>query len=212
MGAVGVVLNSQAYFIGGRNYTTNVYVNTMNIFNPKTNTSTAGALLNHARAYHAATVVNSTILVCGGWSDNSLLLDSCEQYSPTTSTWIVFASLPVSNYLFSMTTVNNNVYIFGGADGSGTCTGNSDAVLMLAGGVWQNVTKMPYPSREHASIAINSTHALVCGGMQSGNMGCSVGMYCDTFSTITNKFKIDGFMTTQRYDHSIAMLNGEGFC
>src|SRR3569832_1824207 len=53
-----VMLNGNAYFIGGYPYT-----NAVTIFDPSTNMSTPGAPLNVARYSHAATVVGDTISV-----------------------------------------------------------------------------------------------------------------------------------------------------
>jgi hypothetical protein len=57
--SVAVTFGGRVYFIGGDNSTE------VNIFDPATNMTTYGAWLNQGRLYHAATVVNNTIIVCG---------------------------------------------------------------------------------------------------------------------------------------------------
>ena len=56
--------DGNAYFMGG--YTGSAWSNAVTKFNPDTNTSSAAASMNTARYSHAATVVNNTIIVCGG--------------------------------------------------------------------------------------------------------------------------------------------------
>ena len=56
--------DGNAYFTGG--VTGSTFINAVMKFNPDTNTSSAAASMNTPRRYHAATVVNNTIIVCGG--------------------------------------------------------------------------------------------------------------------------------------------------
>ena len=56
--------DGNAYFMGG--YTGSAYSAAVKKLNPDTNTSSAAASMNTPRGYHAATVVNNTIIVCGG--------------------------------------------------------------------------------------------------------------------------------------------------
>src|SRR4051812_26282622 len=61
--SAAVMYNKKAYFIGGQNVE---YNDNIIIFDPRTNTSSEGPRLNHARGYHKATVVGESIIVCGG--------------------------------------------------------------------------------------------------------------------------------------------------
>ena len=56
--------DGNAYFMGGYNVSASSAAVTK--LNPNTNTSSAAASMNTPRYYHAATVVNNTIIVCGG--------------------------------------------------------------------------------------------------------------------------------------------------
>ncbi len=56
--------DGNAYFTGG--WTGGVYFTTVKRFNPNTNTSSAAASLNTKRSNHGATIINNTIIVCGG--------------------------------------------------------------------------------------------------------------------------------------------------
>ena len=63
-GAVAVLHpDGNAYFTGGY---TGVGITAVKKLNPDTNTSSAAASMNTPRYGHAATVVNNTIIVCGG--------------------------------------------------------------------------------------------------------------------------------------------------
>jgi hypothetical protein len=139
-GQAAVILNGNAYFIGG--LINGTAANLVTIFNPSTNTSTTGAPLNDARVYHAATVVGNTIIVCGGMMYYSYST-SCEQYNPSTQKWNMITSLPTLSAIPVMATLNNRAYTF---DGSDTCD-NSTLVYMLDGQNWESrssIAGLPY--------------------------------------------------------------------
>ena len=56
--------DGNAYFMGG--LTGSTYINAVKKLNPDTNTSSAAASMITSRGRHAATVVGSQIIVCGG--------------------------------------------------------------------------------------------------------------------------------------------------
>ena len=56
--------DGNAYFTGG--WTGSAFSGAVTKLNPDTNTSSAAASMNTGRSSHAATVVNNTIIVCGG--------------------------------------------------------------------------------------------------------------------------------------------------
>ena len=58
--------DGNAYFMGGDTTSGGAYTTAVKKLNPDTSTSSAAAPMNTPRANHAATVVNNTIIVCGG--------------------------------------------------------------------------------------------------------------------------------------------------
>jgi hypothetical protein len=148
--SVAVLFQGQAYFIGGE-YTKEVY-----IFNPMTNSSTIGASLNQGRFYHAATVANNTIIVCG--SDVQTVTPfTCEQYSPTTQKWtFIHAPSTPTGYL-AMTTLNDRAYVFGGY----STNAETADVFMYDGTNWIQRAPMPQPVHKHSAVTVDFSYTQV---------------------------------------------------
>jgi N-acetylneuraminic acid mutarotase len=129
-GGVAVVLNGNAYFIGG------AYQKTLNIVNLTSYETTVGPSLSIGRSAHEATVVNNTIIVCGGLdnpkSGIDICINSCEQFDLQTNVWKSISSLPINVSAFAMVTLNKRVYTFGGYScmSGDNCAENLNNVLV----------------------------------------------------------------------------------
>jgi hypothetical protein len=158
-----VVFNGSVYLTGGE--TRKGTSNGVTLFDPATNQTTTGPPLNKARDAHAASVVNSTIVVCGGY--NGRLVDAtCEQYNATTKEWTVITSLPVNISYMVMITLNNRLYTFGGVLPTQSTT---QPVYMFDGQSWQTMLSVySLPSQGHAGVALDNDRALICGGLKIG--------------------------------------------
>ena len=77
-GAAVTLPDGNVYFLGGSNSSLTA-TKTVTRFSPSTNTSTAAAPMNIARYFHAATIVNNTIIVKG---DRKVSLHVCFAISP----------------------------------------------------------------------------------------------------------------------------------
>jgi hypothetical protein len=201
-GQAAVMLYGKAYFIGGGYPITNL----VTIFNPSTNTSTTGAPLNVARCVHAATVVNDTIIVCGGLND-SRVLSSCEKYNPSTQKWNMITSLPNICIEFVMATLNNRAYTFGG---SGVCDSAPPPVYMFDGQNWEprsSIAGLPY--RSHAGVALDADRALICGGLAYNGSLCEDVSDCFIHSASNDSWTQAAPMAQIRCGHSMVMFEGE---
>jgi hypothetical protein len=196
-----VVLNARAYFTGGTNHS---QTNAVTIFNPSTNRSTAGVPMNIARYVHAATVVNDTILVCGG-HNGSTSLSSCEQYTPSTHKWNMITPLPAPTANFVMITLHNRAYTFGG---SGACSSPS-AVYMFDGRWIRRSSFLGVPYEDHAGIALDTDRALICGGQASNGRSCGAVSDCFIYSALSDEWTRAKPMTTVRTGHTMVMFKGE---
>jgi kelch-like protein 10 len=167
-GSVAVMMHGLAYFIGGQD-ANGQYHSVVTIFNPENNVTTLGTDMNYARYLHAATVVNHTIIVCGG--SNGSLMNSCEKYNSETKNWTMIASLRTPIASVSMKTLNEKVYLFGGYIGGPACDGATVEVHMYDGTKWISRAPIPNCSADQASVAIGEDAALLCGG---GNNNCYI--------------------------------------
>jgi hypothetical protein len=202
VGQAAVVLNGYGYFIGGSPTT-----NAVTIFNPLTNTSTLGAPMNVARHAHAATVVDDTIIVCGG-VNGSVYLESCEQYIPSMQKWNMITSLPTKPRSLVMATLNNSMYTFGGS----FCDSSTlSPVYMFDGQNWVTRSSIAgIPFREHAGVALDVDRALICGGEAYEGGSCQRGVSdCFIYSASNDSWTQVASMEQIRCGHSMVMFEGE---
>ncbi len=200
IGQAAVILHSKAYFIGGYPLT-----NAVRTFDPLTNRSTSGTPINIARAYHAATVVNDTIIICGGWNE-STKLSSCEQYMPSTQRWSMIGAMPKKIYAFAMVTLHNHVYAFGR-----DCMKNLPRpVYMFDGQNWITKTALTGGSVcNHAGVALDTSRALICGGMTfKGDISDYVSD-CQIYLASNDSWTTVAPMTQVRGGHSMILFKGE---
>jgi N-acetylneuraminic acid mutarotase len=197
-----VMLNGRAYFIGGCCSRTNA----VTIFNPSTNTSTNGVPLNVARDGHMATVVGDTIIVCGGFNSGYLAL--CEQYNPTTQKWNMITSLPTPSAFFTMATLNNHAYTFGGSE---TRCGSAPTVYMFDGQNWvsrASFVGLPYWS--NAGVVLDADRALICGGFPYRGGLCNTSVSdCHIYSASSDSWTQAAPMAQIRCYHSMVMFEGK---
>jgi N-acetylneuraminic acid mutarotase len=191
---VAVTLHDgNVYFLGGTG-SSNVLTTTVTRFNPSTNTSTVAAPMNIARCVHAATVVNNTVIVCGGWdSVHDTGTTFCEQSSVGVTSWTNITSLPTAARIHAMVTLNGNAYVMGGWD-------NPTLVYMYTGTTW--ITKAPLPSgrQGHQALALDADRALICGGYASGFLDT-----CVIYTASTDQYSSAPSMNMTRCRFALVM-------
>jgi N-acetylneuraminic acid mutarotase len=113
---VGVV-NGKIYAIGGRTFDPNTFtfpeLNSVEEYDPTSNTWVTKSPMTTARWNFAAAVVNGKIYVFGGQSGLSLT-PTVEEYNPTTDTWAIKASMPSARRAMAASAVNGQIYVIGG--------------------------------------------------------------------------------------------------
>ncbi len=115
--------NGMVLIAGGRYYsslpspTTN-YHNSVQLYDPITQSWEDGTALTNKRAYHhAALIPNGDLLVCGGY--NGTILSSCEQYETDTNTWRASPSFKQARYYHTTVLLpSGSLMAVGGSDGS----------------------------------------------------------------------------------------------
>ena len=106
--AVGVV-NGILYAVGGT-IGNGLPLNTVEAYDPATNTWTARAPMHVARSDFGVGVVNGILYAVGGDSWNGTV----EAYDPRTDTWTYKASMPKGLSDFGIGVINNILYFVGG--------------------------------------------------------------------------------------------------
>lgn len=107
-------VNNKIYTIGGYN-PVGGYFNTVEEYNPATNTWTTKASMPTARSDAAAAVVNGKIYVIGGKNSTVGALSVNEAYDPVTNTWATKTAMPSARKFISAAMSSDKIYIIGGA-------------------------------------------------------------------------------------------------
>ena len=116
------VVNGKIYAIGGLGRSQvegqlDVYLSSLEVFNPKTNQWRERIEMPAPKALHTASVIDGKIYVIGGYfkKDNEFKkLSTIESYDPTTDRWTQEQNLPVGKWGHKTEVIDGQVYIFGG--------------------------------------------------------------------------------------------------
>ena len=112
------MVNGALYAVGGFNTSVFSVLNTVEAYNPATNTWTADIPMPTARSALAAAVINGTLYTVGGNNQGLAFLDTVEAYDPATNTWTTKAPMPVTRSFLTAGVVNGTLYAVGGSNGS----------------------------------------------------------------------------------------------
>ena len=116
------VVNGKIYAIGGLGRSQiegqlDVYLSSVEVFNPKTNRWRERIEMSAPKALHTASVIDGKIYVIGGYfaKDNDFKkLSTIEIYDPATDRWTQEQDLPVGKWGHKTEVIDGQVYIFGG--------------------------------------------------------------------------------------------------
>ena len=114
---------------------------------------------------HAATIIPTGILVCGGYSGS--FEKRCYEYKKTTGSWQSFASLTTERADFDMKFLNQAVWAIGGWGGSDAKTTLDKYEMQTQ--VWTK-HNIPFDVHEHCLTKISEHELILIGGRQSGSV------------------------------------------
>ena len=113
---VTILQNGRALVVGGTNGINDLA--SAELYDPGTNTWTAGGNLSTARESHTATLLPSGKVLVAGGSSGSTMLASAEIYDPATNTWSTAGSLGnARNFHTATLLANGKVLVAGGGNG-----------------------------------------------------------------------------------------------
>jgi N-acetylneuraminic acid mutarotase len=119
VGLAGGIINGKFYAVGGVSSMcgSTELCNTVEAYDPSSDTWTTKAPMPTARWRLAAGVVNGILYAVGGCCDvNGVAIDTLEAYDPTTNTWTTKAPIPTARQLLSASDLQGNLYAIGGVD------------------------------------------------------------------------------------------------
>jgi hypothetical protein len=190
--------NGRIYAIGGRD-NNNVILNTLDVYDPSTNSWSIAAPMPTARQDLAAASLNGKIYVMGG-QDAGGRLGTVEVYDPSTNSWSTAASLPTPRFGLAAAIVNGQVYAIGGLNGGGPVD-----VYDPATNSWRAAAPLLRPRAYLAAVALGGKIYAIGGLDLIGIVSNRVEVYdlsTDTWSATTP-------MLTPRQQLAAATVNGK---
>jgi N-acetylneuraminic acid mutarotase len=114
-----VTLNNNIYVSG--NYDGTNAVKDVWAYNPLTNAwDTSLPKMNVARLDHCLAAVDGRLYAIGGYNPSLGVLSSVESWAPGETSWKTEPSLNISRYQFGCGVIGNDIYAFGGNNGTGS--------------------------------------------------------------------------------------------
>lgn len=204
VGAFSGVINGQFYVAGGTSGSgsSTIGLNTVESYNPATNTWTARAPLPATRSFGASAVVNGIWYVIGGDSNGSGLTGTVFAYDPATDTWTQKAPLPAPRSNAAAAVVNGLLYVVGGGQAVGPADG---AVLVYdpATDSWSSGSPMPTP-RVHLDVVEANGLIYAVGGYWSGTATALV----EAYDPVTDSWASRAPMLVGRVGAAVGLVNG----
>ncbi len=200
--AVGVV-NNKIYVIGGYNYSSD-YLNTVEEYDPATDTWQQKASMPTARYSLAVCVVNNKIYAIGGYKYNyysSGFLNTVEEYDPATDTWQQKTNMPTARFGLAVGVVNNKIYAIGGYNDNGFL--NTVEEYDPATDTWQQKTNMP-TARDRLAIGVANNKIYAIGGCYWRNLNT-----VEEYDPATDTWQQKTNMPTARYGLAVGVVNNK---
>jgi N-acetylneuraminic acid mutarotase len=161
----GASLNEKIYIIGGLNNEGKT-MNTVEYYDPKTDTWSTASPLPERLDHAAAAVYNGTLYVVGGYAREGFPGDPNPSdrlyiYNPSNDKWNEGKSMPQGRGALTANFINGTLYAVGGVDNSGVSNSNTAYDPLLD--EWTDKTPMP-TAREHLASAVVDGKLYVIGG------------------------------------------------
>ena len=169
--------NGKVLIVGGHN------VQSAELYDPATGTSTPTGGMNVARREHTATLLNDgTVLITGGWNqpNNSpqTYLSSVELYHPDTGTFELLPATMSSNRAFhTATTLANGLVLIAGGQSGPCCSTDLNTAEIYTPGSRTFVAvaaTMTVARRQHTATRLNDNRVVIAGGWGTNNSAQSV--------------------------------------
>jgi N-acetylneuraminic acid mutarotase len=161
-------------------------VDTLEVYNPATNTWSAAAALPTRRDNPGAAAVDGKLYVFGGrtreanGTEINGTLQVVEMYDPATNTWSPRAPMPTGRRTMGVGTLGGRVQLMGGERTPDGLTFEENEQYDAATDTWTALAPMPAPRHGMACGTINGVVYTAGGGTVAGS----------SFSTIVEGFSL----------------------
>ncbi len=204
--------------------------NSLQVYDPASNSWTSGPTLNQQRSFPAGTAVGNTAVAVGGYTGSSTTASveinmaggGCASPTPTvppTATptgsptctpggtpgpWSTASPYPIPDVRYGFAQTATHFYVFGGVS-NGTRVPDVNR-MDLATGMWQSRAPMPFTSEAPTCALMASTGIVYCSEGDTGSGFASYNIATDTWTTLAS----DPFHT-DHYGSASGAFNGKVF-
>ena len=164
--AASVVFEGELFVLGGNVDRRGTLTNTVEVYNPRTNSWRSCAPMSEPRSRFATGIVGGRVVVAGGLGrvdDRIAVLDTAEAYDPTTETWTPLPPLPHATEDAAACVLNGCLFVAGGSGADGA-DGLIDHLQMYDGTGW--TLKAPLPTVRMGGCMVAYDGRLVIFGGQ----------------------------------------------
>lgn len=198
------VIDGKIYVLGG--IASNISIlNTLEVFNPATNTWDSAAPAPVPRHHQAMAAANGKLYLLGGYNSLAFQAEAGAWiYDPTTDIWDTITPLPIPLGAATATTFNNKIYVFGGVNNFGVQ--KTTFIYNPDDDSWAEGADMPTP-REHLASALIDNKIYVV----SGRGFTDAGIKLEVYDPSTDTWQVKADMPTARSGIAAATAAGKLF-
>jgi N-acetylneuraminic acid mutarotase len=181
-------------------------LNTVEIYDPSTNTWTTKASMAASRIAPTATLLqNGKVLVTGGYS-SSTYYATAELYNPTTNTWSAAGTMTglVGRARHTATLLGNGKVLVVGGTTNGTASTATASLYDPLLNLWTATVLPPTAGRfHHTATLLSNGKVLIAGGVSSSTTSLNS---AELFNPLLNTFAATPNMPAVRQQHSETAL------
>lgn len=167
------------------------------LYDPATGLFTATGVMNAARTYHSARLLNTgKVLIMGGFvydaQGNQISLPSAELYDPSTGTFTATGSMATARAWFTATLLANGKVL---VDGGGANSEPSPELYDPATGLFSPTGTSSYPN-----YVVPTSASLLTNGdvLETEEVSCDFGDGAELYDPVAGAFTATANMTTSR--------------
>jgi N-acetylneuraminic acid mutarotase len=201
-----VKLSNGAVLIAGGFTTGQGYLDTVDLFDPRSNTFSAADRMNTPRASHTATTLaDGRVLIAGGYNGN--YLDSTEFYDPKTKKFVPGPKLNVARRGHkAVTLIDGHVLLVGGTGVGWTFLADAE-IFDPVSNTFTETGRMTAERESHTATLLKDGRVMIAGGHRGRQQAITIYSSIEIFDPTNGKFETAGDMTINRHKHDAVLLN-----
>ncbi|MED4954394.1 kelch repeat-containing protein [Paenibacillus macerans] len=213
-GAAVATVNGKIYVFGGTSNGSEAVegekTNTTFEYDPQTNIWTEKQPMPTTRSAVTAAVYNEKIYVIGGYFDQNgktVRSNAVEAYDTQTDTWEKIANLPTARSWASAVTVDNKIFVVGGANNSGTITATVECYDLL-NKTWSKKNNFPKATNALSLIVAND-EIFAFGGIAEWSKPSSVMTGIYQYNKSTDQWVLKNDLIDPKNAAASVTVNGD---